>query len=240
MSEPLHVTFICSGNICRSPMAEKMFAHQISERGLADEVRVTSAGTGDWHAGEGADNRANRVLREHGYPTEHRAAADQRGPSVGRPRGGAGPKPRADAARHGRCRPTGCGCCGRSTRGRVRMRSTSRTPTTARTTTSRTSSPSSRPRCPACTTGWTSSSPSRGIAELDGSAVDRSCCGRGWLALVRRGHRVRLPVLHRAGAVAARQEHQDLPRERTDLAVADGRTGPADKRSATAGFVGTR
>jgi protein-tyrosine phosphatase len=73
VSEPLHVTFICSGNICRSPMAEKMFAHQISERGLADQVRVTSAGTGDWHAGEGADNRANRVLRDHGYPTTHRA-----------------------------------------------------------------------------------------------------------------------------------------------------------------------
>ena len=73
MSEPLHVTFICSGNICRSPMAEKMFAHQISERGLADSVRVTSAGTGDWHAGEGVDNRANRVLRDHGYPTKHRA-----------------------------------------------------------------------------------------------------------------------------------------------------------------------
>jgi protein-tyrosine phosphatase len=73
VSEPLHVTFICSGNICRSPMAEKMFAHQISERGLAGDVRVTSAGTGDWHAGEGADNRANRVLRDHGYPTQHRA-----------------------------------------------------------------------------------------------------------------------------------------------------------------------
>lgn len=54
-------------------MAEKMFAHQISERGLADEVRVTSAGTGDWHAGEDADKRANRVLQGHGYPTEHRA-----------------------------------------------------------------------------------------------------------------------------------------------------------------------
>jgi protein-tyrosine phosphatase len=54
-------------------MAEKMFAHQIGERGLADEVRVTSAGTGDWHAGECADNRANRVLRDHGYPTKHRA-----------------------------------------------------------------------------------------------------------------------------------------------------------------------
>lgn len=75
MSDPrLHVTFVCSGNICRSPMAEKMFAHQISERGLDDLVRVTSAGTGNWHAGEGADTRAKRVLRDHGYPTAHRAA----------------------------------------------------------------------------------------------------------------------------------------------------------------------
>ncbi|MBI2701926.1 MULTISPECIES: low molecular weight protein-tyrosine-phosphatase [Mycobacterium] len=75
MSDPLlHVTFVCSGNICRSPMAEKMFAHQIAERGLGDVVRVTSAGTGNWHAGEGADVRAKRVLRDHGYPTAHRAA----------------------------------------------------------------------------------------------------------------------------------------------------------------------
>ncbi|RAV16277.1 protein tyrosine phosphatase [Mycolicibacterium sp. GF69] len=74
MSEPLHVTFICSGNICRSPMAEKMFAHQISERGLGQAVRVSSAGTGGWHAGEPADRRASHVLREHGYPTAHRAA----------------------------------------------------------------------------------------------------------------------------------------------------------------------
>ena len=75
MSEPsLHVTFICSGNICRSPMAEKMFAHQISERGLSHAVRVTSAGTGDWHAGDPADRRAGHVLRAHGYPTAHRAA----------------------------------------------------------------------------------------------------------------------------------------------------------------------
>lgn len=69
----LHVTFICSGNICRSPMAEKMFAHQISERGLADIVQVSSAGTGHWHEGEPADRRAGQVLRAHGYPTAHRA-----------------------------------------------------------------------------------------------------------------------------------------------------------------------
>lgn len=74
MSEPLHVTFVCSGNICRSPMAEKMFAHQIQERGLADQVRVSSAGTGAWHVGDGADRRANQVLREHGYPSKHVAA----------------------------------------------------------------------------------------------------------------------------------------------------------------------
>ena len=74
MSEPLHVTFVCTGNICRSPMAEKMFADQIQRRGLSDAVRVTSAGTGDWHVGSGADVRAARVLKAHGYPTEHRAA----------------------------------------------------------------------------------------------------------------------------------------------------------------------
>jgi protein-tyrosine phosphatase len=67
----LHITFICSGNICRSPMAEKMFAHQIRERGLLDAVRVTSAGTGGWHAGDPADQRASAVLREHGYPAAH-------------------------------------------------------------------------------------------------------------------------------------------------------------------------
>src|ERR1700754_5290125 len=74
VSLPLHVTFICSGNICRSPIAEKMFAHQINERGLSDDVRVTSAGTGGWHAGDPADRRASAVLREHGYPSAHRAA----------------------------------------------------------------------------------------------------------------------------------------------------------------------
>lgn len=73
-SSTLHVTFVCSGNICRSPMAEKMFAHQLQGRGLADAVRVTSAGTGNWHAGEGADQRARKALRAHGYPTDHRAA----------------------------------------------------------------------------------------------------------------------------------------------------------------------
>lgn len=74
MSEPLHVTFVCTGNICRSAMAEKMFADQLRRRGLADAVRVTSAGTGNWHVGNCADERATRVLRAHGYATDHCAA----------------------------------------------------------------------------------------------------------------------------------------------------------------------
>lgn len=75
MPDPeLHVTFVCTGNICRSPMAEKMFAHQIAERGLTGAVRVSSAGTADWHVGKGADERTSRVLRAHGYPTRHYAA----------------------------------------------------------------------------------------------------------------------------------------------------------------------
>jgi protein-tyrosine phosphatase len=74
VSEQLHVTFVCSGNICRSPMAEKMFARQLDDRGLSGAVRVSSAGTGGWHAGDPADRRAVHVLREHGYPSAHEAA----------------------------------------------------------------------------------------------------------------------------------------------------------------------
>jgi protein-tyrosine phosphatase len=73
-SSPLHVTFVCTGNICRSVMAEKMFADQLRRRGVADAVRVTSAGTGNWHVGERADPRAASTLRAHGYSTDHRAA----------------------------------------------------------------------------------------------------------------------------------------------------------------------
>ncbi|PSN05646.1 protein tyrosine phosphatase, partial [Siccibacter turicensis] len=44
MSDPLHVTFVCTVNICRSPIAAKMFAQQLRHRGLGDAVRVISAG----------------------------------------------------------------------------------------------------------------------------------------------------------------------------------------------------
>ncbi|MFM9632944.1 MULTISPECIES: low molecular weight protein-tyrosine-phosphatase [Streptomyces] len=51
------VCFVCTGNICRSPMAEAVFRARVAEAGLADLVEVDSAGTGGWHVGEGADPR---------------------------------------------------------------------------------------------------------------------------------------------------------------------------------------
>ncbi|MBB5918185.1 protein-tyrosine phosphatase [Nocardia transvalensis] len=70
----LHVTFICTGNICRSPMAEKIFAAHVERAGLADLVRVSSAGTTAWHVGSDADPRTTALLNRHGYPVGHVAA----------------------------------------------------------------------------------------------------------------------------------------------------------------------
>jgi protein-tyrosine phosphatase len=71
---PFHVCVVCSGNICRSPIGEQVLRRAVDEAGLADRVIVSSAGTGDWHVGQGANRRAVRVLRAAGYP-EHRHAA---------------------------------------------------------------------------------------------------------------------------------------------------------------------
>ncbi|WP_340377700.1 low molecular weight protein-tyrosine-phosphatase [Streptomyces sp. SS7] len=67
------VCFVCTGNICRSPMAESVFRTRVAEAGLDDVVEVDSAGTGDWHEGEGADPRTLSVLEEHGYALDHTA-----------------------------------------------------------------------------------------------------------------------------------------------------------------------
>jgi protein-tyrosine phosphatase len=70
----VHICFVCSGNICRSPSAALVFGAELERAGLADEVAVTSAGIGPWHAGEPMDRRARAVLAAHGYPTAHTAA----------------------------------------------------------------------------------------------------------------------------------------------------------------------
>ncbi|MFH9858699.1 low molecular weight protein-tyrosine-phosphatase [Streptomyces sp. NPDC017202] len=72
------VCFVCTGNICRSPMAEAVFRARVAEAGLDDLVEVDSAGTGDWHVGEEADPRAVSVLEENGYAVEHTARVFER------------------------------------------------------------------------------------------------------------------------------------------------------------------
>ncbi|GAA3373199.1 low molecular weight protein-tyrosine-phosphatase [Streptomyces sannanensis] len=68
---PYRVCFVCTGNICRSPMAEAVFRARLEEAGLGALVEVDSAGTGGWFEGRGADSRAVSVLEEHGYASGH-------------------------------------------------------------------------------------------------------------------------------------------------------------------------
>ncbi|MFF7488379.1 low molecular weight protein-tyrosine-phosphatase [Streptomyces luteogriseus] len=67
------VCFVCTGNICRSPMAEIVFRARVAEAGLDELVEVDSAGTGGWHEGDGADPRTVAVLEDHGYAGDHTA-----------------------------------------------------------------------------------------------------------------------------------------------------------------------
>ena len=70
----LSLVFVCTGNICRSPMADVMARRSFADQGLGDRVRVSSVGTGDWHVGDGMDPRAAAELEANGYDSAHVAA----------------------------------------------------------------------------------------------------------------------------------------------------------------------
>ncbi|MPZ27714.1 MAG: phosphotyrosine protein phosphatase [Micromonosporaceae bacterium] len=63
---PFTVLHVCMGNICRSPMAERLLGTAL--RPLAGEKLVSShsAGTGGWHAGEPMHPSAARQVRSRG------------------------------------------------------------------------------------------------------------------------------------------------------------------------------
>ncbi|PRY12999.1 protein-tyrosine phosphatase [Kineococcus rhizosphaerae] len=73
-TEPLRVMTVCTGNICRSPMAEVVLRDRLDRAGLGDRVVVDSSGISEEEHGNPVDRRAASVLREHGYDVPAHAA----------------------------------------------------------------------------------------------------------------------------------------------------------------------
>jgi protein-tyrosine phosphatase len=65
MKEKRSILFVCTGNICRSPTAEAVFRTLAKKAGL--ELRIESAGLGDWHVGQPPDDRAQHHAKGRGY-----------------------------------------------------------------------------------------------------------------------------------------------------------------------------
>ncbi|MDR3228408.1 MAG: low molecular weight phosphotyrosine protein phosphatase [Puniceicoccales bacterium] len=64
---PKHITIICTGNICRSPMGEGLLRHALkAEQAPLRDVPVVSCGTSAWHEGEAATANAVRALQKCG------------------------------------------------------------------------------------------------------------------------------------------------------------------------------
>jgi protein-tyrosine phosphatase len=76
----VRVAMICTGNICRSPMAEVIVRHFVeTDLLLRHRVEVTSAGTANWHVGSPMDARARQALNRAGFegPGSPAAFADR-------------------------------------------------------------------------------------------------------------------------------------------------------------------
>jgi protein-tyrosine phosphatase len=72
---PVHrILFVCLGNICRSPMAEGVFRRVIEEAGVSHLFDIDSAGLGDWHVGQGPDERAQVAALSRGIDISDQCA----------------------------------------------------------------------------------------------------------------------------------------------------------------------
>jgi protein-tyrosine phosphatase len=65
---PQSILFLCTGNICRSPLAEGIVRALSQRKGLS--LRLDSAGTHDYHVGEPPDPRARALARRRGTPID--------------------------------------------------------------------------------------------------------------------------------------------------------------------------
>jgi protein-tyrosine phosphatase len=65
---PIRVLFVCTGNICRSPMAEALFSHMVAQQRLADRLAIASAGTEHWNVGRPPHRGTLAILQQYGIP----------------------------------------------------------------------------------------------------------------------------------------------------------------------------
>ena len=66
----MKILMVCTGNICRSPMAEGI-ARALLRAAKRDDITVDSAATHDYHPDSPPDPRARRVMRAHGMPIDN-------------------------------------------------------------------------------------------------------------------------------------------------------------------------
>lgn len=69
----INVTFVCLGNICRSPMAELILKDIVEKRGLSRSFHITSCATSNEEVGNPVYPPAARELARHGIYGTHRA-----------------------------------------------------------------------------------------------------------------------------------------------------------------------
>jgi protein-tyrosine phosphatase len=65
--------FVCSGNICRSPLAEGAMREEARIRGI-EYVEIDSAALGSWHVGDPPDRRARATARRRGLDIDAQRA----------------------------------------------------------------------------------------------------------------------------------------------------------------------
>lgn len=78
------VLFVCLGNICRSPTAEGVFRALVEKEGLADRLRIDSAGTAAFHIGEPPDGRSQAAALRRGIDMSCQRARRVRGDDFNR------------------------------------------------------------------------------------------------------------------------------------------------------------
>ena len=65
------ILFVCTANICRSPMAEGVFTKYVKGTGRHQEFLIDSAGTHDYHVGKPPYEKAIACATRRGYEIAH-------------------------------------------------------------------------------------------------------------------------------------------------------------------------